>query len=119
MFDSRQNYMKRSEFVGNAELTLGSAGSTVTQTVTHGLGYIPLFIVGAELIDSTTIWSGNRVYEFTLSSLFGPPLDVQLTYWCTENTLTINLTNGDGANDHAGQTCTVYWVIYVDDENVI
>lgn len=116
-FDSAFNYMKRSTFTGSADLTLAAATDPVTQTVTHNLGYVPFFIVGCEMVDTSTVWSGNYVYEFTLSSAAPTNIPVQLDYWCTDTTLTINLINGQGTGDQQGEIRTVYWIIYLDYEN--
>lgn len=116
-FISSLNYMKRSEFVGNTDLTLPVAGDIVTHTVTHDLGYVPFFIVGAEQVDNTTIWSGNYVNAYTLTSGSPGDLPVQLNYWSTDTALTIELTNGIGTGDQEGEIRTVYWVIYLDYQN--
>lgn len=116
-FDSRLNYMKRSEFTGSIGLTLGSAGATTTHTVTHNLGYVPFFVVGANLNDTSTIWSNNRVHELTQTSLTGNDVPVQLQYWITTTTLTIGIVNGDGSLAQVG-TRTVFWAIYLDYGNV-
>lgn len=111
-FYSLMNYMKRSEFVGSASLTLGGAGAVSTHTVNHNLGYVPFFIVGANLNNTTTIWSGTRVHYATQSSAFADQ-DIELEYWCTTTDLTIRIRNGDGSFAQAGSR-TVYWVIYLD-----
>lgn len=111
-FDSRQNYMKRG-FSGSADLTLGAAGATTTHTVSHDLGYIPIFMVGAELDDTSIIYSNNLVHEATQSSAGGANIPVQVQFWPTTTTLTINIINGSGTGTRAG-TRTVHWVIYLD-----
>lgn len=113
-FDSRQNYMKRSEFTGSADLVLGTDNEVTTYTVTHDLGFVPFFIVGAEQNDSSTIWSGNRVHEYTKTGGFSANVPVELEYWCDETDLTIRIVNGRGTGSQAGQTRTVYWIIYLD-----
>lgn len=112
-FDSRLNYMKRSEFCGSEPLILPSSGLTVTKTVSHNLGYIPFLQVGANLDDDSIIWSNNQVYEYTQTSLTGVDPPVQLSYWFTDTDLTINLINGTGGLAQSGSR-TVYWVIYLD-----
>ena len=114
-FDSRLNYLKRSEFVGNDTVTLGGAGAVSTVTVSHNLGYIPFFSVGAELTDTSTIWSNTRVHELTNSSSGGDAF-IELQYWCTSTTLTIRIVNGTGANVESGNR-DVYWAIYLDYES--
>lgn len=112
-FDSRLNYMKRSEFTGSTSVTLGAAGATTTHTVTHSLGYIPFFIVGANLNDTSTIWSNNRVHEYTQSSNSGGARPVQLFAWINDTDLTIEVINGTGGLEQSGGR-TVYWSIYLD-----
>lgn len=111
-FYSELNYLKRG-LTGSQPLTLGAAGSTVTHTVAHNLGYIPFFVVGAELSDVGTIWSNNEVHVYTDTNLTGNDLPVQLDYWCTTSELTIQIRNGDGSLAESGDR-TVYWVIYLD-----
>ncbi len=111
-FDSRLNYMKRT-ISGSTDVTLASAGTAVTHTVTHNLGYVPFFIVGAELNDTSTIWSNNRVHEYTRTSLSGVDGPVQLEYWCDDVDLTIRIVNGGGALAQSGDR-TIYWIIYLD-----
>ena len=114
-FDSRENYLKRSEFVGSQDVTLGAAGATSTVTVTHGLGYIPFFSVGAELKDTSTIWSNDYVWTGTQSSLSGIDLEIAYSYWITSTTLTVQIRNGDGSFAQSGDR-TVHWAIYLDYE---
>ena len=112
-FDSRLNYLKRSEFVGSETVTLGAAGTTSTVTVTHNLGYVPFVTVGAHLKDTSTIWSNDYVWEETQSSLSGGDLEISYDYWVTTTTLTVQVRNGDGAFSQSGNR-TVYWSIYKD-----
>ena len=114
-FDSRLNYLKRSEFVGSETVTLGGAGSNSTVTVTHGIGDIPFVTVGVNLTDTSTIWSNDRVWSETQSSLSGGDLEIGYNYWITTTTLTIQIRNGDGAYAQSGNR-TVYWSIYKDYE---
>lgn len=109
--------MKRSSLSGSTTLTLPASGSTVTHTVSHNLGYVPFFIVGSHINDSSTIWSGNMVHKYRQTSAFPGDVPVQLSYWCTDTTLTINLRNGTGSGDQQGGLRTVYWIIYLDYEN--
>lgn len=110
------NKMKRSAFVGSYDITLGAASTTVTHTVTHNLGNIRFFMVGAKLDDNQVIWSSNPVTEYTQTSLSGSDLPVQLNYGITETTLVIRVRNGDNALAQSG-TRTVYWIIYEDYQN--
>ena len=114
-FDSRLNYLKRSEFVGSETVTLGGAGSNSTVTVTHGIGDIPFVTVGVNLTDTSTIWSNDRVWSETQSSLSGGDLEIGYNYWITTTTLTVQIRNGDGAYAQSGNR-TVYWSIYKDYE---
>jgi hypothetical protein len=111
-FDSRLNYLKRG-FTGSQTVTLGGAGATSTVNVAHNLGYVPFFVVGANLTNTTTIWSNDRVEQYTQTSLSGVDLDIRLRFWSTTNTLTIQIRNGDGALAQSGNR-TVYWAIYLD-----
>jgi hypothetical protein len=114
-FDSRLNYLKKdSSISGTTSITLGGSGATTTHTVTHNLGYIPFFTVGAELVGTGTIWSNNYVHTFTQSSTFGDT-PVQLDYWCTSTTLTIEIRNGTGSGQQSGSR-QIYWNIYIDYE---
>jgi hypothetical protein len=116
-FDSRLNYLKKgSDTSGTTSITLGGSGATTTHTVTHNLGYIPFFIVGAELPSTGTIWSNNYVHEFTQSSGTPPNTPVQLDFWCTSTTLTIEIRNGTGTGQQSGSR-QIYWNIYLDYEN--
>ena len=112
-FDSRLNYLKRSEFVGSTNLTLPGAGLYVSHSVTHALGYVPFFIVGAELQDGDIVWSNDYVHELTQSSSAALDPPVTFNYWCTSSTLTIELKNGEGSGEQSGDR-TVYWAIYLD-----
>jgi hypothetical protein len=114
-FDSRLNYLKRSEFVGNQTVTLGGAGTTSTVTVAHNIGNIPFVTVGAHLTDTSTIWSNDYVWSETQSSLSGGNLQISYDYWITTTTLTVQIRNGDGAFAQSGNR-TVYWSIYKDYE---
>jgi|TARA_R110000782_G_scaffold262012_1_gene353898 hypothetical protein len=114
-FDSRLNYLKRSEFVGSETVTLGGAGSNSTVTVTHGIGDIPFVTVGVNLTDTSTIWSNDRVWSETQSSLSGGDLEIGYNYWITTTTLTVQIRNGDGAYAQSGNR-TIYWSIYKDYE---
>lgn len=107
------NKMKRTPYVGSMTLTLGSAGTTVTHIVTHNIGKIAFYMVGANINDTDVIWSSNRVFEYTQTSLSGYDLPVQLSYGIKENSLVIRLRNGDGSLAQSG-TRKVYWVIYED-----
>ena len=109
-FDSRLNYLKRSEFVGNETITLGGDGSVHTVTVTHNLGYIPFVTVGAHLTDTSTIWSNDRVFSGTQSV---GDRDISLDYWTTTTTLTIRIQNGNGSFVRSGNRI-VYWAVYLD-----
>lgn len=113
-FDSRLNYLKRSEFVGSQDVTLGGAGATNTVTVTHNLGYIPFFTVASEMASSTIVWSNEEVHLYTGKD-FGAATDVPmfLNYWIDDTELTINLVNGEGTETESG-TRTIHWAIYLD-----
>lgn len=115
VLDSDQNYMKRSSFVGSTDLTLPAASTAVSYDIVHNLGYIPFITVGAETTDTSTLWSGGYVERLTHTSASGAiNHEVELHYWSTTTTLTIELLNGDGTGDDAGQIRTIYWIIYLD-----
>jgi len=111
-FDSRQNYLKRSTYVGTTALTLPGAGATVSTTITHALGYVPFVSVAAQQVGTTVTWSNNYVHENlrTSSSADDP---VQLSYTVSNTDLVITLTNGNISYVESG-TRNVYWVIYLD-----
>lgn len=57
-FYSGNNYLKRSEFFG--QMNAVSTGFSPNQTsITHGLGYVPQFIVGADY-QNNGIWWANE-----------------------------------------------------------
>lgn len=117
IFDSESNYMKRSKFCDSAILTLGGAGTTVSQTVVHNLGYIPFFDVFVDQTGDDTIWSPQKINLYTETSLSGVSLvDPTVRYWSTKNTLTIQLINN--TTPTATGTRVVYWLIYLDYGNV-
>lgn len=119
-FSSDINYLKRSSFCGNATLTLPAVGGSVSTTVTHSLGYVPMFEVVAEIDDANTIWTGGKVSTLTdqafLSGLGTDPTYVDLRCWSTTTTLTITLLNNTSPT--ATGTRKVYWIIYEDYGNV-
>lgn len=117
-FVSTVNYLKRGTGAaapGSAALTLGGSGATTTKTITHNLGYIPMFAVSSELT-SGVIWSNDYVHTLTKSSAAGDTI-VTVNYWCDDTDLVIKLVNGTGANVASGDR-TVYYVIYIDYDDV-
>ena len=111
-FLSTLNYMKRYT-EGSASLTLGAYGTTVTQTITHNLGYIPFFQVFVDQDNSGNVWSATKINQYTETSLSGvDPPDPALVTWATTTTLVINLINNTSPT--ATGTRTVWWVIYKD-----
>lgn len=115
-FISSENYMKRSEFCGSATLTLPSYGNTVSQTITHNLGFIPFYTVCAQIDTTDAIWTDGKVSALTdqayLSGLGADPTYPQLDSWITTTQLVIqftNLTDPVATGDR-----TVYWLIYKD-----
>jgi hypothetical protein len=114
-FDSRLNYLKKdTDISGSTNISLGGSGANTTHTVTHNLGYIPFITVGANLNNTTDIWSNNRVNELTDSS-GGGDQPVRLAYWYNDTELEIQITNGTGALQQSGLR-TIYWNIYRDYE---
>lgn len=115
-FDSRLNYLKRSGFVGSADLILPAGdGDIVSHTVTHNLGYVPFFVAGANINNTSTVWSNNRVWEGTESTQGLADYPVQFGYWCSTTQMRLYLRQGGGTLAQSG-TRTVYWVIYLDYE---
>lgn len=113
-FYSAVNYLKRdSSLVGSTALTLPASGLSVSHTVTHNLGYVPFFIAGAELQDTSIIWSNNYVHEYTESISASPNFPVTFGYWCSATELTIEITNGGGTGVQTGSR-DVWWIIYLD-----
>lgn len=114
VFDSRLNYMKRG-FVGSEVIAIPASGVEF-HGVNHNLGYIPFFIVGAEMPDDGVIWSNNLVFKGTRGGTGGetPP---QLRYWTTEDTLSIGLADGFNGGEITPAPRDVYWVIYLDYQN--
>ena len=117
-FYSDANYMKRiSAFTSSATVTLGAHGAVNTQTVSHVLGYIPYFEVFAEVDGDGVIWAGEKIDQYTESSLGGvEPASPILDYWSSTTALTIRLDNT--TTPTATGTRTLYWVVYIDYGNV-
>jgi hypothetical protein len=119
-FITSENYLKRSEFCGSTDLTLGAYGSAVTHTVDHNLGYVPLFDVYAELDTAGEIVAGGeKVNSLTeqafLSGLGADPPYPQMRSWATTTQLVIRLENFTSPT--ASGTRKVYWLIYQDYNN--
>jgi hypothetical protein len=113
-FISTLNYLKRdSALVGSDTITLGSSGSVSTKVVTHNLGYIPFFQVGADIVNDGMIWSNDIVNLYTQTSLSGTStVYPTLMYWVTTTDLTIAFYNNTSPLQTG--TRTVYWAIYLD-----
>lgn len=116
-FYSGVNYMKRDVSIGTTLLTLGGAGTTVTHTVTHSLGYIPFYEVHAEIDNAEIIWNNTKIYYSTDTSS-GGGLEPQpaLYSWITTTTLTISLVNQ--TTPTASGTRRIHWLIYRDYGNI-
>ena len=113
-FYTGANYMKRSTtYSGSTTVTLQSHGSTVSHTVTHNLGYVPVFSIFIDVDNDGTIWSGEKLDQYTDTSLSGvEPATPYVDSWSTTTALTISIDNS--TTPTATGTRTVYWVIYVD-----
>jgi len=113
-FLSSLNYLKReSSLVGNSTLTLGGAGTTVTYDVTHNLGYVPFYTIGAEVSQDGILWSNEVVDQYTQTTLTGISNDYPtLMSWCTTTTLTIALYNNTSPVQSGA--IPIYWSIYLD-----
>lgn len=107
-FDSRLNYLKRSEFSGEGEVTQNPFNEVLFE-VTHSLGYVPFFIAGCDINDDGIIWSNEYVHEFTQSSGTSTA-PKNYFYWCDDTELTILVRNDEGSNI----TRKVYYVVYLD-----
>ena len=119
-FTTAEHYLKRSEFCGHEPLTLGAYGTTVTKTVDHNLGYIPLFDVSCEFdAAGEIIAGGEKVNAYTeqefLSGLSTDPPYPFLRAWATTTQLIIKLENYTSPT--ATGTREVYWLIYLDYSN--
>jgi hypothetical protein len=119
-FTSGDNYMKRDPSTGSASLaapvTSAYSGSLfVTNfTVTHNLGFVPMFRVYMEPFKDGTIWPpltsrlvGESVNPLNTSGAAGPGIIA----WPTSTTLQIQIFYF--SNTLTG-TYPVYWVIYQD-----
>lgn len=118
-FSTDSNYLKRSnDFTGTTTVTLPAYGDSVTHPVTHSLGYIPQFEVFVDIDNDGTIWSSEKVDQYTDSSLSGTedPASPQVSYWSTTTELVIRLDNF--TNPVASGTRPIYWIIYLDYGNV-
>jgi hypothetical protein len=111
-FDSRLNYMKRSSISGSVTLTLAGAGSSVTTSIAHNLGYIPYFDVFVDFENDGVIWNTDKVHKFTDAASGGGSTMPVLRTWITTTTLEIDLINSTSPT--ATGTRTVYYVIYLD-----
>lgn len=114
-FDSRKNYLKKDESLsGSTTLTLPAEfADPVTHTFDHDLGYIPFFQVGANIFNTSVIWSNNRVHERTASSSGGGDHPPTLGYYVTTNQIVMSLDSGTGSKNQSGNR-DVYWNIYLD-----
>lgn len=111
-FFSGVNYMKQSSLSGTDTLTVPSAGATVTKTINHNLGYIPMFTVHSDIADNGIIWSSIVPDPWTESSLTHAPSWPALKYWATTTDLVIKLTNNTSPASSGSRK--IYWVIYKD-----
>lgn len=110
---SDRNYMKRSDFCGNDTVTLGGFGTFASKVVTHGLDYIPFFEVAADIDNDGTIWAGNKVHEYTETSLSGFSLPYpELDYWIDEAYLTVGIRNESTPTSSGSRR--LWWLIYLD-----
>lgn len=112
-FDSRENYLKRSEFVGQTSITLAGSAEDASVSVFHSLTYIPFFIVGVDLDDDGVIWSNDKVNERTESSRFFITTPyLKMDYWSTTTALTVNILNSSDPVQTG--TRKVYYGVYLD-----
>ncbi len=104
------NYLKRDESCDSEDIALTAFG-TSTKPIDHNLGYIPFIEVHAELDGDGFVWAGDKIDQYTETSLTGySQPNPKLTYWTTINTLTVNLLNDTAST----ATRTIYWLIYKD-----
>lgn len=113
-FLSSLNYMKRDQSSGTGSVTLPALGSSVTKTVSHGLGYIPFYEVYTEIDNAGIIWNNTKIDKFTGSSATGTRDNPLVFNWTTTSTLSIQLLNTPGATGNR----TLYWLIYLDYGNI-
>jgi hypothetical protein len=113
IFLSTVNYMKRDSTCGTDTLTLGALYATTPKTVDHNLNYIPFFEVYCDFSGDGVLWAGEKVGEYTESSL-SVTLEAWpiLERWITTTTLTMNLINSTSPT--ATGTRDIYWLIYLD-----
>lgn len=111
-FESRQNYLKRSEFVSETSIALGSGGANADVTITHGLGYVPFFIVGVDIDNDGVIWSNDKVNENTETSRFFFSSEPTVSSWATTTGLTINILNSTVPAQTGSRK--VYYGVYLD-----
>lgn len=107
-FDSRLNYLKRSDFSGEGEVTQDPFNEALFD-VAHNLGYVPFFIAGCDINDDGIIWSNEYVHARTQSSSAGAA-PKNYYYWCDDTELTILVRNNEGNII----TRKVYYVVYLD-----
>lgn len=101
-FYTGANYMKRSNKSGQGTI------SSSTVDVDHNLGYVPQFLMFADLDNNGIIWyGGERVFEGTESTAFFPSPPPEVDSWITTSTLTLYPSN-------IGSSRPIHWLIYLD-----
>lgn len=118
-FTSARNYMKRDPSSSSTNLAKPSTSAysgyiyTTNYTVTHNLGFIPMFRVYYEPFGDGVIWPamGNRLTQGAINPLIPANTGPGLIAWPT--TTTLNLQLFYGTNTLTGPF-PVYWVIYQD-----
>lgn len=96
------NYMKRSDKSGQSTI------NTADVVIDHNLGYVPQFVVYAELDSNGFIWyGGEKVFEGTESTAGGSSSPPIVDSWITETQLTMHPNFFTTARN-------LYWLIYLD-----
>lgn len=111
---SDRNYLKRSEFVGVANVPVGSYDTYSSILIPHNARtYVPFVFVAYDPDNSGTIWSGGKIDEFTGTSLTGiSDPDPLLHAAVNEDNLRLYLHS----NRYAAFSGTraVYYIVYLD-----
>lgn len=116
-FTSNRNYMKRDPSSGSHTLAAPATsmyGIYVTRyTVTHSLGFIPLFRVEYEGFNDGIIWPpmGGRLAGDAINPSNTSATGPYLLAWPSSTQLTIEI--GYPTNT-LGYNVPVYWIIYQD-----
>lgn len=109
------NYLKRANLEPHQKTITPVFLTFVTETVPLPGGYVPMVYVGAELTGDGVLWSNNIVDIYTVLPVNGSGSDYpEMTWWLTENTLTLGIYDGTPFITPIDYDIPMYAVNYLD-----